>query len=55
MKKWEWFHVKSYKHVKNHLELASHSWQTIAQQVANGIIGKKARKVVQFTIVLHML
>jgi hypothetical protein len=45
MKKGEWFHAKSCKHVKNHLELASRSWQTIAQQVANGIVGKKERKV----------
>jgi len=55
VKKGECYYTKSYKHVKNDVELASRSCQTIAQQVANGIAGEKAKRVMYFTIVLHML
>jgi hypothetical protein len=55
VKKRKWYYTKSCKHVKNHVELVSCSCQTIAQQVANGIARKKVRRVMYFTIVLHML
>ncbi len=54
MKKGEWYYTKSCKHVKNHVELASHNCQAITQQVANGVVGEKAKKVMYFTIVLCM-
>jgi hypothetical protein len=55
MKKGEWYYTKSCKHVMNHVELASHNCQTIAQQVTNGIVRKKTRRVMYFSIVFHML
>jgi hypothetical protein len=55
MKKGEWYYTKSCKHVKNHVKHASRNHQTIAYEVANGIARERARKVMQFTIVLHLL
>jgi hypothetical protein len=59
MNKGKWYYTKSCKHVKNHVknhfELTSHSCQTITQQIANGIVGKKVKRVRYFAIVLHML
>jgi ADP-dependent phosphofructokinase/glucokinase len=43
MKKGEWYYTKSCKHVKNHVEFASHSCQTIAQQVVNGIYSRTSQ------------
>jgi hypothetical protein len=55
MKNGEWYYTMSCKHVKNHVKLVSCNHQTIAQQVTNGIARKITRKVVHFTIVLHLL
>jgi len=46
MKKGEWYCTKSYKHVKNHVKLVSRNPQTIAQQIPNGIVREKVKKVV---------
>ncbi len=55
MKKGEWYYTKSCNHVKNHVKLDSCKHQMIIQQVANGIVRKRPRKVMKFTIILHLL
>ncbi len=55
VKKKDRYYNKGCTHGNNHVELAIWSWATIAQQVMNEIARKKAQKVVQFAIVLHLL
>jgi hypothetical protein len=43
------------KHAKNQKLLDRCSCENVVAQVANGMVGEKARKVVQFAIVVYLL
>jgi hypothetical protein len=55
VKKRDWFYFKVYKHAQNQKTFASHNQETIDAQSAHGVVGEKTWKVVQFSIVLHLL
>jgi len=43
------------RHAKNKKLFASHNCEYVATQSANGVVGEKARKVMQFVTLLHLL
>ncbi len=55
VKKGDWYFSKYCKHAKNHKLFTSHSYGNFATQPANGMARENRRKVVQLTIVLHLL
>jgi hypothetical protein len=56
VKKRDRFYSKVCKHAKNQKTFASLSWETIDDaQLAHWVAGEKVWKIVQFSIVLHLL
>ncbi len=55
VKKGDWYYFKVCRHVENQKLFASRGCEFTTIQVAHGVVGENARKVVQFTIVLHLL
>jgi hypothetical protein len=51
----DYYYCKVCKDVKNQFFFISHNWETIGAQLAHGVVGKKTRKIVQFTIIFHSL
>jgi hypothetical protein len=43
------------RHAKNKKLFASHNCEYVATQSANGVVREKARKVMQFVTLLHLL
>jgi hypothetical protein len=55
VKKGDLFYSKICKHAKNTRTLASSSRKVVDAQLAHGMVGEKVHKIVQFSIVLHLL
>jgi hypothetical protein len=55
VKKRDWFYSKICKHAKNKRTFAYLSREAVDAQLAHGMVGEKVHKVVQFSIVLHLL
>jgi hypothetical protein len=55
VKKEDWLYSKVCKHAKNWKTLASRSQKIIDAQLAHGVVGKNLQKVVQFSIMIHLL
>jgi hypothetical protein len=55
VKKGDWYYSKDSMHSKNYKLFVSRNHESIASQVAKGVVGEKGRKVVQFATMLHLL
>ncbi len=55
LKKRDWYYSKVSKHAKNYKLFTSHSDEYVVAQVANGVVGEKAQRIMQFAIMLHLL
>jgi hypothetical protein len=55
VKKRDLFYSKICKHAKYRKTLASRSQEAVDAQLAHGVVGKKVHKIVQFSILLHLL
>jgi hypothetical protein len=55
VKKRDWYYSKYSRHAKNQKLLASHNREYVATQSANGVVGEKVWKVMQFATLLHLL
>ncbi len=47
--------LKDCKHAKNETAYACKGRESILQKVANGVVGEKQRKFIQFAIIFHTL
>ncbi len=55
VKKGEWYINKDCKQKKNEVVYASKGKEFILQQVINGLVGEKHKKLVQFATLFHTL
>jgi hypothetical protein len=55
VKKGDWYYFKVCRHAKNQKLFAFCGYESIVTQVAHGVVGENARKVVQFATMLHLL
>jgi hypothetical protein len=55
VKKRDWFYSKVCKHAKNWKTHVFCNQKTIDAQLAHGVLGDKAQKVVQFSTMFHLL
>jgi hypothetical protein len=55
VKKGEWYMAKDCKHAKNESGYACKGRELMLQQVANGVVGEKHRKFIQFATLFHTL
>lgn len=53
VKKREWYTSNDYKHNRNQTMYASKGQKSILQQVSNGLVGEKHRKLIQFATLFH--
>jgi hypothetical protein len=54
VKKREWYISNDCKHNRNQVAYASKGRESILQQVFNGLVGEKRRKLVQFVTLFHI-
>ncbi len=55
VKKEDWYYSKVFRHAKNQKLLASYNHESVINQIANGKAKEKAKKVMQFGTILHLL
>jgi hypothetical protein len=55
VKKGDWYYSKFCRHAKNQKLFTFHGCESITTQVAHGVAGKNARKMVHFVTMLHLL
>jgi len=55
VKKGEWYINNNYMHNKNEATYASKGKESILQQMTNGLVSEKCRKLVQFATLFHTL
>ncbi len=47
--------AKDYKHTRNEIVYACKDRELVLQQVGNGVVGEKYKKIIQFTTLFHIL
>jgi hypothetical protein len=55
VKKGVWYYSKVCRHAKNKKLFFFQSCEYVVTQIANGVVGEKVQKVVEFANVLHLL